>query len=40
MTVPTHYVMEYIEHNLLPQVKDALEAAFGDGCSLRYRLAD
>ena len=40
MTVPTRFVMEYIEQNLLPQVKDALEAAFGDGCNLRYRLAD
>ena len=38
MTVPTRYVMDYIEQNLLSQVRDALDAAFGDGCSLKYRI--
>lgn len=36
MTVPTKFVMQYIEEHLLPQVRDALEAAFGDGCRLQY----
>lgn len=38
--VPTHLVAEHIESHLLAEVRDALYAAFGEGCKLQYRMAE
>lgn len=38
--VPNHFVANHIEQNLLNEVRDALYAAFGEGCKLNYRMAE